>query len=101
MSTTNGEAKIIEHEDGLTVFLIEGIGTKEDASRVCARMEEMMDRAVKSGKTRLVIAVPPSVKLKVARGKSIDMKTTADGRVTMSIVGTPRGEGLLIPGRDF
>lgn len=98
----NGQRnEAVEHDEGITILVLEGPRNKREADLVCQEIANGMNRAHHEGRSWVMLSLPSIVKLKVARGKRVELSTTADNRVILKLIGTPSGEGLLLPGRNF
>jgi len=91
----------IEHEEGITVLFLSGPRNKAEADSVCREIANGMNRAHHEKRTWVQLALPSLIKLHIARGKRVELSTTPDNRVMLKLIGTPSGEGLLLPGRNF
>lgn len=95
-------AAYLQHADGLTLLCIEGIRTAHEATNVTAAIANSLNQSFREGKRYGMLAIPPSVRLTVARGTRIDMPINEDGKIVIKFSGDPSaGSSLLLPGRDF
>lgn len=67
-------------EDGCTVILLEGLHNRAEARSVARELTRHLERAIqRQGQRHVVVAIPPSVRLTVARGRRVKLETTEVG----------------------
>lgn len=92
----------LEHDDGMSIVFIEGMRNRAEANSVARELVTHFNRAKKGGSFAAAIAVPPTCRLTIARGRRVDVGVTEDGRVKLEFKGRAAGESsILLPGRDF
>lgn len=82
-----GKGYVLTKEDGVAALLIEGFLPGEKGTRevraVMGQIAQEMRSISRNREVALKIAIPESLRLRVVRGREIEMHATADNRILL------------------
>lgn len=98
MADRQGGGFKLDLDDGAAVLFLEGLASAAEAKSVSRELEKAFIRQLhRRGERHITFAIPPQLRLTIARGRLLEMQTTVDGRIVLQIRDDQERSPIILP----